>query len=551
MSPSPSEAKRHLCYSATQLSISSYDTSRATRIGEAVMHTGTILHQHAIRHPERPAVIFGDRTLTFQELDTGSNQLANALIDCGLKPGDRVVLYVGNSLALIEVIAAVWKAGGITVPITPWIVGPELAFMVGDCQPFAIFYGPEQTEHVDHALVGHSDVMRILIGESAAASVTTLDSLRSFGAETLPAALPTDATDAMIGYTSGTTGHPKGAVITHSNLITTQLSSATYWGLALDDVWLVSTPIAHRVGLTRMIACFCLGATLVVMPRFTPEAAIDLIIQHRITALGTVPTVCRRLLEAMEHTDHAFEHLRFISATGEAFPLALKDRLFERLPHVHLVSCYASTEGGVIAALLPHEQWVKPSSVGRSMPGMEIRVIDTDGQDVAQGESGELLVRSGEPGCSLVAREYFNRPDANRDSFSDGWFHTGDMGYFDEEGYLYLVDRVKDMILSGGLNIYSREVEQTIEALPGVREVAVVAGPDADFGECVVAYVACRPDMPVTAEAILAQCRDQIASYKKPKHILFVEQLPRNVNGKVLKTDLRQRAASDIKASNL
>ncbi|ETX00331.1 MAG: hypothetical protein ETSY1_11575 [Candidatus Entotheonella factor] len=431
------------------------------------MHIGTILHHHAMRHPDRPAVMLGDQSLSFQRLDTRSNQLANALIDRGLKPGDRVILYVGNSLALVEAIAAVWKAGGITVPITPWIVGPELAFMVGDCQPFAIVYGPEQTEHVDHALADHTGVLRILIDNGPASPIPTLESLRSGGAETLPPPLPADLTDAVIGYTSGTTGHPKGAVVTHANLITNQLSSATYWGLALDDVWLVSTPIAHRVGLSRLITCFCLGSPLVVMPRFTPEAAIHTITQHRITALGTVPTVCRRLLEAMDHTDHPFEHLRFISATGEAFPIALKERLFARLPHVELVSCYASTEGGVIAALLPHEQGVKPASVGRPMPGMEIRVVDTQGQDVPQGESGELLVRSGEPGRSLIAREYFNRPEANRDSFSDGWFHTGDMGYMDAEGYLYLVDRVKDMILSGGSTSTRVKWSRPLKPLPG------------------------------------------------------------------------------------
>lgn len=166
--------------------------------------------------------------------------------------------------------------------------------------------------------------------------------------------------------------------------------SATYWGLALDDVWLLTTPIAHRVGLSRAISCFCLGATRVVMPRFTPAEAIDLILQHRVTALGTVPTVCRLLLEAMDQTDHSFEHLRFISATGEAFPIALKQRLADRLPQVQLVSCYASTEGGVIAALLPHEQFVKPASAGRPMPGMEVRVVNANGQDAAPGESGEL-----------------------------------------------------------------------------------------------------------------------------------------------------------------
>jgi long-chain acyl-CoA synthetase len=509
------------------------------------MKIGTLLSQRAVRHPERTAVILGERRLSFQTLDTRSQRLANALVAHGLTPGDRVVLYVGNSVELVEAIAAVWKAGGVVVPVTTWLVGPELAFMVDDCQPFAVIYGPEQAAHVDVALAGHAEVVRIVIGGEGREALGFEDLLATGTEAPLPLLAP-EPDAAMIGYTSGTTGTPKGAVLTHANLIHSQLCTAAYWGLGLDGVYLVSTPIAHRTGLARLIASFCLGVTLVIMPRFDAAQAVELMVQHRVTVMGTVPTVCRLVLEELERTGQTLEHLRFMLLTGEACPITLKQRLAARLPQVKLISFYGSTEGGQPAALLPDEQERKPASVGRPMPGVDIRLVDAHGREVPTGGSGEVVIRSGEPGRFMVAQGYFNRPEANAEAFRDGWFHTGDVGRFDDGGYLYLVDRVKDMILSGGLNIYSREVEQAIESLPGVREVAVVAGPDAAYGECVVAYVACRPGRAVTADEVIAHCRAQIASYKKPKHVFIVERLPRNVSGKVRKADLRARAARDV-----
>ena len=511
------------------------------------MKIGSYLSTNAKLRPDRLAVVYGERTLTFRELDARSNRLANALRDRGLKEGDRVILYVGNSLELVETIAAIWKAGGIAVPITTWIVGAELSFMANDCEPFAIVHGPDQQPHVDEALGERPDVLRILIGgASVGDGVIGYDDLLAAGDDNAPPPLPADCNDALIGYTSGTTGNPKGAVTTHANLVTTQLSTATFWQLGLDDVYLVSTPIAHRVGMSRMIACVVLGATLVVLPRFDAANAVAEIARHKVSVIGTVPTVCRLLLERIEEMDGPFDHLRFMFATGEAFPVELKRRLLKRLPHLKLISFYGITEGGVPAALMPHEQLEKPDSVGRPMPGIEIRLVDADDNDVAQGAQGEILLRSGRPGTFMVAKEYFNRPEANAVAFKDGWFHTGDVGRFDEDGYLYIVDRTKDMILSGGLNIYSREVEQAIESLEAVREVAVVAGPDAEFGECVVAYVAARPGMAVTVDDVVARCRERIASYKKPKHVFLVDELPRNATGKVLKTELRVRAESDV-----
>ena len=256
--------------------------------------------------------------------------------------------------------------------------------------------------------------------------------------------------------------------------------------------------------------------------------------------------MARLLLERIEAAGSKCESLRLITATGEAFPEALKVRLSKALPHVGLWVFYGMTEGGVPAAISPEEQKRKPGSVGLPIAGVEVRLVDESGQEVPAGESGEVWLRSGLPGRVMVSREYFNRPKANRDAYRDGWFRTGDLGRFDEDGYLYLVDRVKDMILSGGLNIYSREVENALEAAPPVREVAVVAGPDDEYGECVVAYVALKPESAATTEGLIDHCRDRIASYKKPKHVIFVDALPRNANGKIVKTELRERAAQDI-----
>lgn len=508
------------------------------------MKLGTMLTNHARRNPDKPAIILGDKTLTFRELDDQSNRMGNALTARGMRQGDRVILYVGNSVELAVAVVALWKAGALPIPITTWTVGRELAFLVSDAKPFAVLYGPEQFDAVENAGLPE-EVMRITTVPTD--DVVDLKTLIASGAADPMTPLPPDPDDAMIGYTSGTTGRPKGAIVTHANLIAGQMVMSTFCGMNGNDVYIIMTPIAHRVGLSRLVTCCSLGATVVVMPKFDAADAINLIERHKITVISMVPTVARLLLEKIEETSAKCESLRAMTATGEAFPVALKERLAARLPNMGLWVLYGMTEGGVPAALGPDEQTLKPESVGRPVPGMEIRLIDESGEDVPVGESGEILLRSGAPGRFQVAREYFNRPQANAEAYKDGWFHTGDVGRFDEDGYLYLVDRVKDMILSGGLNIYSREVENALEAAPAVREVAVVGGPDAEFGECVVAYVALKPGQNVTEVELIEHCRGYIAGYKKPKHVYFVDTLPRNANGKVVKAELRDRAEKQLK----
>jgi long-chain acyl-CoA synthetase len=507
---------------------------------------GVALSANAQRYPDRSAVVLGERTLTFRELDKRSNALAHGWRAAGLVPGDRVIVYVGNSIELVELVVGVWKAGGIAVPITTWIVGQELGFMVNDCEPFALVYGLDQQPHVDEALrnaPGTGTRTMLIDANGADTKEWSFEWLFALGAGLADQApdVPVGVTDALIGYTSGTTGSPKGAVVTHANLISAQHCMTTYFEMGLGGTYLVSTPIAHRVGMTRLVSCCVIGATLVVMPQFNPAQALELIDRHQVTVLGTVPTVCRLLLEEMERSSSQFESVRFMAATGEAFPVELKHRLFARLPNLKLLTLYGITEGGAPCVLRPDEQLLKPTSVGRPVPGVEMKLIDSEGGDVPQGGQGEILIRSGELGTFMVCREYFRRPQANAASFTDGWFHSGDVGRFDDEQFLYIVDRVKDMIISGGLNVYSREVEQAIESFDAVREVAVVGRPDPEFGESVVAFVALRPERSLTEDEIIARCRERLASYKKPKQVYFFDSLPRNASGKVLKSTLREQ----------
>ncbi len=500
----------------------------------------------ARRHPDKPAIIFENQAITFAELDRRSDRMANALGAHGLAVGDRVVLYVGNSMALVEAAMGVWKAGGVVVPASTWLTGPELRYMVEDCRPFAIVFGPDQADAVAEsgATSGSGAPRSLFIGEAPPVGSIGVEGFAESGADGPPSALDPEPDDAMISYTSGTTGRPKGAIITHANLIAQALLTGNAWGLGGDDIHLVTTPVAHRTGLSRLMSCMCHGATVVLLARFDPEAALTAISRHRVTVFGAVPTVVRRLLDALEPGDDRCDGLRLLMATGEAFPAELKKRLARRLPDIGLHSFYALTEAGAPASLRPDEQQSHPGSVGRVTPGMEVRIVAPDGRAVTTGLAGEVEVRCGSPGRFIMMRGYYNRPDETRAAFHGAWFRTGDVGYFDGDGFLYLVDRVKDMIVTGGFNVYSREVELALETHEAVDGAAVVAGPDAEFGECVVAFVTRHVDS--SAEDLIAHCRERIAAYKRPKHVIFVDALPRNVNGKVAKNDLRARAAEAI-----
>ena len=509
-----------------------------------IFNFGNLLTVVAQRSPKKEALVCGTERLDFATLEAFANKMANALLSLGLIPGDRIVLHMPNCVTAALAMAAIAKAGGIIVPVSTRLVGAEIRHIINDADPFAVLYSPSCRDTIANICKNSSTIK--LISNNAAEGESDINELMSEAVDEPPSPLQIKSDDALLCYTSGTTGRPKGVISTHRNVVIGQCSlGALEWELSSNDRMLCATPMAHRIGIARLAGSFSTGSTLVLQERFDPAETIKLIEAEGITHIGVVPTIARMLLPHIEKNPKACATLIGMLATGEAFPVPLKEQLFAALPHLRLFSFYSQTEAGLVSCLSPDEQLTRPYSVGQPASGVEVRLVDQNLDEVPSGEPGEVLVRSGAPGDITVMREYFKRPDDNAEVFVDGWLRTGDLGKRDSDGYLDFVDRLKDMIISGGLNIYSREVEDALESHSAISEAAVVGVPDTEFGEAVLAFVVCKPtdDRP-SAEDLTAHCLSRIASYKKPKEIRFVDQLPRNSTGKVAKAELRELAAS-------
>jgi acyl-CoA synthetase (AMP-forming)/AMP-acid ligase II len=510
------------------------------------MRLELMLRAQAIRYPGKIALICGDERISYAELERRIARLASGLRRHCVREGDRVVLFLPNSTAIVELFYAAFSLGAIVVPVTTRLTPHELGYICGDSQPKAIAFENDGAA-IAAVLDANPQAVRISVGSSPADAVS-LAALAETEAEPLPR-LRSGLDDALIMYTSGTTGKPKGAIVTHSNIVTQHgFINAIEWGISHADRFLVTTPLAHRTGFARLGNALTLGGTLIIMTKFDPKQTVETIAREGVTVAGMVPTVCRMLMPEISADPSRCASLRRIVVTGEAFPVELKRQLIALLPDVQLVSFFAMTEVGGVTSLSHDEQFTHASSVGRPTPGVEVRIVDDLGADVAEGEPGELLVRVGEPGRYAVMRGYYNRPEDTAKAIEDGWIHTGDMARLDAEGYLYIVDRKKDMILSGGFNIYTKEVEQALVSHAGVADAAVIGVPDPIYGEAVVAFIEPLPGVTLHDAAILDHVRTLIAGYKKPKYIFVVETLPRNSLGKVLKRELREQVDGMIEA---
>ncbi len=512
------------------------------------MHFGSFLRAHAQRWPDKDAVVCQGQRLSFAALDAQTSRVARALREAGVQVGDRVAVYLPNGIEFVLAFLGSIRAGALVVPVNLPLSAPEIAHMLADSEPKAAFIASALQATYDKASAGLQGILRIGADDGCRADLRLAD-MATRGEAHAPE-LPFDADDCMVCYTSGTTGRAKGVVLTQSNfLFVNGHLNAFHWHIGAEDRQLCTTPLAHRTAMARLMNMVLHGCTLVVMPRFDAAEARRLVREEQITVFGMVPTVGRLLLPEIEAHPQDFASLRVMMATGEAFAPDIKQRLCSALPQMRLYSFLAQTEAGAIAGLDASEQFSHPTSVGRPWPGVDVKVVDEQGQARPQGEVGEIWVRSGPPGLFSTMRGYFRRPEATAQALRDGWLATGDMGRFDADGYLYMVDRKKDMVLSGGYNIYSKEVEMALVAHPAVADAAVIGVPDATYGEAVAAYVELAAGMQASPQALIEHCREHIASYKKPRYVFLVPALPRNGMGKVLKAPLRERAAADVAAA--
>jgi malonyl-CoA/methylmalonyl-CoA synthetase len=467
----------------------------------------------------------GDRTIDYAQIAAESGRIANALVSAGCTPGDRVAVQVDKPWQVLPLYLGVLRAGLVYLPLNSGYQRAELDYFFEDAAPRVIVCSPERLGTVETLARGAT----VLTLDAKGGELWTRAQAESDAYETVQRA-PDDL--AAILYTSGTTGRAKGAMLTHRNLASNAVTLVAAWGFTRDDVLIHALPVYHVHGLFVALHCALLsGGRVLWMSKFDAKEVLRLI--PRATTMMGVPTFYMRLLAEPALDRPTCAGMRLFIA-GSAPLLAETFREFEQRTGHAVLERYGMTETGMNASN-PLLGARKPGCVGPPLPGVSIRVVDAEGAECAAGTIGEVQVRG-----PNVTPGYWNQPDKTAESFtSDGWFRTGDLGTFDDDGYLAIVGRAKDLIISGGLNVYPKEIEERLDALPGVEESAVIGVPDADFGEAVVAIVIPRAGHSLDEARIIASLKAEIAGFKVPKRVVFATELPRNAMGKVQKSALR------------
>jgi len=509
---------------------------------------GDLLRRSARRAPDRTAIVYRSTRQTFAELDETVNRAANAMRARGLRKGDRIALYSHNSYGFVVAALAMAKLGVIMVPIN-FMLGPEeVAYILDHSGASGLVVEDELRPVAEDALrkadSASSIRVRAVIADEIAVSPEGWDPLDSWYAHadpSEPAVVVGDEDPITLSYTSGTESRPKGATLTSRSLIAQFVSCIVDGEMAPDDVEAHPMPLYH----CAQLYCFLmpdlyLGATSVVLARPDPGAILATIEAEGVTKLFCPPTVWIGLLRHPDFDKRDLSSLRKAYYGASAMPVEVLLELSSRLPDVRFFNFYGQTEMSPMATLLrPEDQVRKAGSAGRPSLNVETRVVGDDDEPLPAGEVGEIVHRS--PHATLG---YWNDPEKTAETFRNGWFHSGDLGVLDEDGYLAVVDRKKDMIKTGGENVASREVEEALYAHEGVMEIAIFGIPDPKWIEVVTAAVVPREGVELTAEEVIAFCRERLAAFKAPKHVVIVAELPKNASGKILKRELRERYAS-------
>lgn len=524
-----------------------------------MLNLAAILEQHARRRPDAEAVVYGDTRLTYTQLNAWANQIANALVASGTRPGDHVALLCPNLPYFPAVYFGILKAGATVVPLNVLLKPREIAYHLRDSDAKAMFCFqgtpelpmaeaakaavavvpsckqlillPNPSLPLDPALsdVGGPDVMSL--AKFIGIQLSTFETVATRSDDT-----------AVILYTSGTTGQPKGAELTHLNMVVNGMVSAELCAGSHDEsgrhATAVTLPLFHATAQTaQMLAYFHLGGTLVLLPRFDPAALVAAMTAERMTHWIGVPTMYWTLLkyarEQRIDVSSAAATLRLAVSGGAPMPVELMSD-FEKTFGVRIIEGYGLSETAPVASFNHLDRPSKPGTVGQPLFAVDIMIVDEHDEPVETGQPGEVVIRG-----HNVMKGYYKQPEATAEAMRNGWFHTGDIGMLDADGYLSIVDRKKDMILRGGFSVFPRELEEVMLTHPGVSLVAVVGVPDERLGEEVKAFVVVKPGVEVTEDALRAWCKEQFAAYKYPRLIEFRTELPMSATGKILKRELR------------
>jgi long-chain acyl-CoA synthetase len=486
-----------------------------------------------------------ERTYTNLEVDREANKLAHALMGLGVKKGDRVMVMMQNNPEVLIGYQALARMGAITIPVLPLLKAPEVAFIAANSQAVAILTSTWVLHIVQEGLKEATSMRHVIVvGQEGDAPAPEGASYQVYGYEALVAHQPDTAPGveitpedrAVILYTSGTTGRPKGVLLSHRNLISNAIAGTR------DDpdetkgkASLAVLPLAHAFGITVSNVAYLSGTKTVMVARFDLEQVFQLIEKYRVAGFAAVPAMVVGMLNFPDAEKYDTSSLEYVVSGSAPLPVSVLEG-FEKRFNCPIREGYGLSEATTAVSGHSADMVRKPGSVGKPLEGVEVRVVDDNDQDVPVGEIGELLVR----GPNLM-QEYYHMPDETENALRGGWLHTGDMAKLDEEGYIYIVERKKDLIIRGGLNIYPRDVEEVLMRHPAVLECAVIGVPSERMGEEVLAYVVLQDGKQATEEELIAFSQQYLANYKTPSFIQFIPALPRNPIGKIDRKVLRSR----------
>jgi len=504
-----------------------------------------IVRRNALRFPAKAALRTDTGSISWQEFDRRVDRIANALRARGLVAADRIAVLLGNCTEIVELYFGIARAGLIAVPLNWRLTNAEMLQLLERAEPALLVVGAAFAEPFAETLAGVAcPERRWIVG----AELPGAERYERVVGEADDASMESPAKDDepfAIFFTSGTTGLPKGAMVSHRNLVANAFNQFVADGSRPDDVNLVATPLYHMGAVFMSVTYMMLGCTQVLLGKFDPAAWLEAVARHRASVSLLVPTMINAVVNhpAIGQTD--LGSLRCLFYGGGPMPPKVLRRAMQSLP-CGFTQGYGLTETLEATFLVASDHVLdgdeherrRLTSAGREAVGAEVRILTSDGRDAAPFEVGEVLVRS-----ESVISGYWRMPEETEKTIRDGWFHTGDLGYLDDGRYLFVVDRIKDMVVTGGVNVYTKEVEAVLFEHPAVLEAAVIGLPDEEWGEVVAAAVVLRAGHAVAADALIEHCRNALAGFKKPRVVRFLDDLPRNPSGKILKRELRLRLA--------
>jgi long-chain acyl-CoA synthetase len=500
----------------------------------------TMLHESALAHPDKPMLHLGPLTLTYAQVDAMTGRVAAGLRGAGLQPGDTVAVSLPNVPEFVFGLFGALKAGLTVVPLNPLLKAPEISYHLRDSGAKLLVAFAGFADEAVRGVAGAGNVPLYVVpagpGAPPPADGHPFDDLYADEVLDVEPRNPDDT--AVVIYTSGTTGKPKGAELTHFQMFMAATVAAETFDYRDDDVSLAVLPLFHVFGLSSVMGtAIRSGATMVLVPRFEVPAVLDAIEQRRVTVFCGVPTMFVALLHA-DQGGRDLTSLRICVSGGASIPGEVLRGFEAAYPGAPVLEGYGLSETCAMATFNRSVDERRVLSIGKRLWGIEVRVVDAEDRPLPPGPEnvGEIVLRG-----HVVMKGYLGRPDATAEAMRGGWFHTGDLGYGDEEGFFYIVDRKKDLVIRGGFNVYPREVEEVLNEHPAVLEAAVIGRPDDRLGEEVVAFVSLRPGTSATPEEVVAFCRERLAAYKYPREVVVIDDLPKGPSGKVLKTELRAR----------